>query len=188
MSNLSYEITSWDQITRCRSNTSNNLSCVVKHLSSDDISGKLIQVEHIQLGCIYSTIITPTGSAIDNDNVITQSSADILKTLAMYGFDIKFVDGHTLTAAEQAGLLGVKQLGFTHVRNIVVTGRNATYIKAVAFLNNPVWVTASCVSISSELFTSYQIMGSLVDLSVILPAVDWSWITISYPLSSVTEE
>lgn len=188
MSNLSYEITSWDQITKCRSNTSNNLSCVVRYLSSDDISGKLIQVEHTHLGCIYSTIITPIGSAIDNDNVITQSASDILKTLAMYGFDIRFVDGHTLTTAERAGLIGVKRLGFTHVRNIVVTERNATRIKTVAFLNNPVWVTASCVSISSELFTSYQTIGSLVDLSVLLPRVDWSWITISYPLSSITEE
>lgn len=188
MSNLSYEITSWDQITKCRSNTSNNLSCTIKYLSSDDISGRLIQVEHNQLGCIYSTIIAPTGSAIDSNIVITQSVSDILKTLAMYGFDITFIDGHTLTSAERAGLLGVKQLGFTHVRNIVVTERNASRTRTVAFLNNPVWVAASCVSISSQLFTSYQTMGSIVDLSVLLPAVDWSWITISYPLSSVTEE
>ena len=67
--NLRYQISSWDQITQCKSNNSKNLSLsLVKLIRSYKIEGTILQVNHPEFGTLFAAMIDGNGELItEND-------------------------------------------------------------------------------------------------------------------------
>lgn len=182
MNRLRYRISQWEQAVKCKSNLSDKYSI---HVSSveylPDISGKLIQVEHENIGVVFSVLLDPKGDRVDvAANLHPMSTTQILDHLKCFGFDIEYRPEASLPEEQKAYLREIQNLHMDKIRIMVVkqTAEKQELLKPVltAFSSSvlSVWVmnTYSC---TQEEYNARCGEGLAMRLDT--KDFDWSWLT-----------
>ena len=184
MSELKYRISSWDQLSRCKSNNSRDLSIRVEKLIQNDIlTGTKISVLHTDFGVLFATVIDANGNLVSEDfkdHVFTLSTEDILSELYKYGFIVYYNEEAHLSSEQIAYLNIVKQLLFDKIRFISVNHKVAgidtkeTMIVVFNIEQNPNWLH-NTYSPSWAEYSEALANGSCMNISNVSETYHFRW-------------
>lgn len=181
-SRLRYRISQWEQAVKCKSNLSDKY---VIHVSSVDhlpyVSGKLIQVEHKNIGVVFSVLLDPKGVTVEpGQNLYPMSTSQILHNLKCFGFDIQYQPEASLPEEQREYLREIQNLRMDKIRilNVIDVTEDGQIIRPVltAFTSsilNP-WVMNTYTCTQSEF---NQKCGQGVAMRLDTKDFDWSWLT-----------
>lgn len=182
---LRYSITSWDQATKCRSNTSRDLHITISHfLNSDKIEGSLLQVSHTDIGTLFAVPINCSGRLLGDD--YTEMSTDaILSMLSSFGFEIEYKPQAHLDGEQLKYLVTLNELGFDKIRTLPVHifDRNGKviykpYIVAFKIESNHEWLQQNYSPFEGEFLGALK-HGTAINISAISEEKKfrWDWLT-----------
>lgn len=182
MSNLRYRISKWEQAVKCKSNLSDKYSIhVVSVEYLPDISGKLIQVEHQNVGIVFSVLLDPKGVRVEPSLILHPlSTAQILEQLKCFGFDIEYKPEASLPEEQKQYLREIKNLNMDKIRMMWVTstkeGSQITKPVLTAFTSSIMspWLmnTYCCTQFEFDVRCG---QGNAMRLDT--KDFDWSWLT-----------
>lgn len=181
---LRYKISDWRQLKNCESNLSRDLHINVSlFLDSKHLNGLRITVEHSKFGTMFSYIVDPKGSLVqngDNDVKFELTTGQILAELKKWGFYIEFNPTDKLPGNQIQYLMILQQLHFDKIRILAVwdapNGVKRTSVKIVAFNSeqNGDWMNAS-YSPSKKEFLDALNEGTAANLSAISETQNYRW-------------
>lgn len=183
---LQYEISSWEQLKDCRSNTSPDLRIrVCEYLQNPDIEGTKVSVEHPVYGTLLAYTITPKGNLtrpLPSDVTNIMRSQTLLNELARYGFYVSYVEEAHLSAGQVELLRTIRGLHFDKLRLVAVHANNdasqfETYVAAFNIKYNQYWLNPGYSPSRSE-WENAIISGNAMNVSGLEYAAhyDWSWV------------
>lgn len=123
---LRYEIHDWSEVGECLSNTSRDLRIRYIELLDEELSGKLIMVEHNLFGTLFACLVEGHGDLLcgpnphDPHGLHRFRDEDILMELYKFGFDIRLNREKKLTGDQLDYLMTLNGLGFDKIRAITV--------------------------------------------------------------------
>ena len=174
---LRYEISKWDQISKCQSNNSREIHLRYVQVMDKSLSGDLIRVEHDRFGCLFAYLVHGSGKILSpaKDGLYHEwTSEEVLKELEKYGFLIQFADHYDITSSQIKLLMTIQDLGMDKIRFLTVipkyTGNRGRVeppqTKLVAFKidNNPRWLDNRYL-ISEEDFGKSIVEGWAINLT-----------------------
>lgn len=182
---LRYEISSWEQLVGCLSNTSNSLHIKVhKCIGNGLLKGTVISVVDDVFGTLFTYLVDGSGSYLsdDDDTRYQLTVSSILKELERYGFLVTY-NKYKHLAADQLSYLKVLQgLGYDHVRifsllawdNVTRQQVNRPAVVAFSHEHNPEWMDVS-FSCSNAAFVSEVVDGHCIRVDDSFN-YDWSWL------------
>lgn len=190
MSNpLRYNISNWDQLTKCRSNNSADLYITVDHIINDQrLEGTVIRLTHSDFGVLFVCTINCKGTILTPDNnsgIIPEFTTDqILTELKKFGFDVTFNLEKGLSGDQLAYLMTVDELGFDKIRTLDVyvydelgNRKYSQYIVAFNIEKCPDWINQSYCTNKTE-FLSALNDGGAMNLTYVSQTqqFDWTWL------------
>ena len=117
---LQYKISSWDQLSKCQSNNSVDLSIKVRHfVNSTELNGTNVSVIHKDYGTLLSYTIFPQGEMITDitkDDIPKMTSEILLDELKRYGFYIVYEEESHLPLGQVDLLKTLAGLKFDKIR------------------------------------------------------------------------
>lgn len=125
MSNpLQYNISSWDQLTKCQSNNSIHLHIgITDYTDEAKLTGTLIQVKHDLFGTLFACLVNASGKLLSEDfenHIHEFTTEQILSELAKFGFNVTYNPREHLDGEQIEYLMTLNQLGFDKIRTLVV--------------------------------------------------------------------
>ena len=190
MSNpLRYNISNWDQLTKCRSNNSADLYITVDHIINDQrLEGTVIRLTHSDFGVLFVCTINCKGTILTPDNnsgIIPEFTTDqILTELKKFGFDVTFNLEKGLSGDQLAYLMTVDELGFDKIRTLDVyvydelgNRKYSPYIVAFNIEKCPDWINQSYCLNKTD-FLSALNDGGAMNLTYVSQTqqFDWTWL------------
>lgn len=176
-----YNISSWDQLPQCLSNTSIYLSLSVKYVRDrDKLVGTLIEVNHSLYGSLFTYLIHCSGSLIPNNDVDYELNRNaILKQLERFGFFITFDIRQGLAADQLKFLRTVRQLHFDKLRILPVQPSTdsdlaANHVVVFNVEQNSKWLDNTYVATYRE-YAQALVEGSAMDLNGVTATQKYSW-------------
>lgn len=190
---LRFNISDWHQLCKVQSNNSRQLSITVQDLvSSNILTGLLIQVMHADYGCLFSCVVEGSGSLLTENagHVHEFTTAQILAELYKYGFDVTYNPRAHLPGSQVNFLMSLKPLGYDKLRVLNVWAiENGVrtfkwYVVAFNLSLNPNWINNGYAARESEFLESLR-NGSAVNVSAIKSNMypeshNWSWSWLDY--------
>lgn len=188
---LQYQISNWEQLSKCKSNTSNDLYVSVSNfIQNKEIDGTKISVNHTIYGSLFSITVDASGELIDGTLVSTIDRDDILNELQRYGFYVRWTSDPVITQYQYELLKSIKNLDYDKIRLIVVHEDNdldnkTKYIVAFNIVDNSDWINSNYSASRTE-WNKAILSGSAYNLNkAFINGQDWSWIYNS--IFSITE-
>ena len=190
MSNaLRYNISNWDQLSKCRSNNSADLYITVDHVFNDNrLNGTIIRVTHSDFGVLFVCTVNSSGTILTPDpesGIIPEFTTDqILKELNKFGFDVTFNLEAGLSGEQLDYLMTLDALDFDKIRTLDVYtydgigNREFTqYIVAFNIEKCPKWIDQN-YSVSEKDFLSALNGSGAMNLTYISQTkqFNWSWL------------
>ncbi len=190
MSNpLRYNISNWDQLTKCRSNNSADLYITVDHIINDQrLEGTVIRLTPSDFGVLFVCTINCKGTILTPDNnsgIIPEFTTDqILTELKKFGFDVTFNLEKGLSGNQLAYLMTIDELGFDKIRTLDVyvydelgNRKYSQYIVAFNIEKCPDWINQSYCANKTE-FLSALNDGGAMNLTYVSQTqqFDWTWL------------
>ncbi len=185
MKEYSYNISDWNQATKCLSNNSRHLYIAVDQLIGSELHGTLVSVKHTLFGTLFACIVSGSGDIVSSESSMLGTlewltTDDVLKQLAKFGFDIQFNKRQHLSDEQLLFLSTVNKLGFDHLARFRIVDDNS--IKIAAFnANNPAIVQLIDTGHNPlPLFanTLYSMLSS--GQAMIVPSDNYSWDWLNY--------
>ena len=189
MSNpLRYNISNWLQLAECKSNNSADLHIVVRQIIDDGshrLTGISILVNHNQYGTLFGCLVNADGSLLTKDEhskIIWEFTTDeLLKILAVFGFDITFEINQHLSGEQLSYLITLSDLGFDKLRMLSVQQLDGTYSNYLVAFNVekcPEWIRYDFVCGRKVFLEALNNSGAmnLTDLKQ-TKGFDWTWLT-----------
>ena len=195
---LRYNISSWYQLPKCKSNTSKDLYITVNRIIDDGshrLMGINIQVRHNQYGTLFACLVNADGTILSRDEhsqIIQEFSVDeILAALATFGFYVTFKVNQHLSDDQIAYLKTLNGLGFDKLRRLQVYNtadtiqtaytlqrRYSEYIVAFNVAKCPDWIDIDYTCDIRLFNKAFQNSGAvnLTDLEQ-TKGFDWTWLT-----------
>lgn len=176
---LRYEISSWDEVSGCLSNSSKSLHLTYDSVIDKQLTGGVLRVQHDKYGCMFAYLVDAKGSLLcpSEDGTFFQlDTREILNELEKYGFFIKFEHKFVINNDQFQLLVTAKELGMNKIRIMYVDSNDVStdiYKKVdvlvanlVAFKeeNLPRWLSNTHVCSSSE-FSRALVLGTCVNLT-----------------------
>ena len=185
---LQYNISSWDQLTKCQSNNSVHLHIGVTDYTDDcKLSGTLIQVKHDLFGTLFACLVNASGNLLsaDSENYMHEFATEqILDELAKFGFNVTYNPREHLDGEQLQYLMTLNQLGFDKLRTLVVyrytqDGHTKSTPTIVAFKADKCskWIHNKYIENESNFLIALG-NGSAVNISAISQDkhFDWDWL------------
>lgn len=180
---LQYRVSSWNQLSQCKSNNSDELEIKVsKYTQNYDIEGTKISVVHPKYGTLFAYTIWPKGDLItditgDIDNVVTHDI--LLNELKRYGFYVMFVEENRLPAGQVRLLRTLQGLHFDKIRMISVQDLSSDFqasIRITAFnvQKHEDWLNSGYSPTKLE-WESAILDGTAFNISGLDEAKKYSW-------------
>lgn len=183
---LRYNISNWNQLPDCLSNTSQKLHIRVSEIiQSDILNGTRISIIHEDYGYLFTCIVNVRGRLVSAslDNVIQFTPERILAELEKFGFFVTYnpeehLDGDQLQFLMTLDDLHMDKIRIMNVWSNSIIDKSSNY-KVVAFDSdkNPEWLSAGYRASLSEFNRSIN-DGTVIDVSAISKkeSYDWSWL------------
>lgn len=184
---LSYRISDWKQLEKCKSNNSRYLSIKVTTFINDyRINGRRITLTHEVFGPLFTCVVDAKGTLIsesDEGYIHEFTVAEILAELQKYGFNITYNTYDALTSSQIDLLMTVNNLGFDKIRVVAVwdspLGIKENTIHVVAFMIDPLgdWLNSGYSPSISE-YKAALANGYAIDVTQLSNAknMNWSWL------------
>lgn len=184
---LQYKISSWDDLSRCKSNNSTKLRISVTHFLNEDLlKGIRIAVVHDHLGDLFATILNGSGNLIskfDEGLDPDMSVQDILKQLARFGFLIEYKRSSNIGGEQLDKLIALGSLGFDKIRILPVVHKDErnqlrSYYHVVVFKGDKDvtknWTLNTYVC-PRDHFEKVLVDGAALNITK-LPSEGWEWL------------
>lgn len=190
MSNpLRYNISNWEQLSKCRSNNSADLYITVDRVFNDvRLNGTIIRVTHSDFGVLFVCTVDSKGTLLTpdpNSGIIQEFTTEqILKELNKFGFIITFNLEEGLSGEQLDYLMTVDGLGFDKIRNLDVyetdtlgNKKFSRYVVAFNVEKCPDWINQS-YSESKLKFLAALNDGGAMNLTYVSQTkqFDWTWL------------
>ena len=201
MSNpLRYNISNWDQLTKCRSNNSADLYITVDHVINDNrLEGTIIRVTHSDFGLLFVCTINCKGTLLTPDpdsGIIQEFTTDqILAELKKFGFDITFSLESGLSGDQLDYLITVDALGFDKLRTLDVyttdklgNRKFSQYIVVFNIEKCPEWIN-NAFTVDEKSFLEALNNGGAMNLTNVSKTrqFDWTWLTYVANIDDIIE-
>ncbi len=197
---LRYNISNWDQLTKCRSNNSADLYITVDHVFNDNrLHGTIIRVTHSDFGVLFVCTVNSSGTILTPDpesGIIHEFTTEqILEELNKFGFEVTFNLEKGLSGEQLDYLMTLDSLGFDKIRTLDVYRYTDEYNKSfspyiVAFNIEkcPTWIDAS-LSVGEKEFLSALNDGGAMNLTYVSQTqqFDWTWLTYVANIKDIIE-
>lgn len=185
---LRYKISSWRQLSKCKSNNDPDLRIRVTDFCNNMcLRGFRICLEHPKFGPLFACVLYARGAMITPSNTYTCSELSpdqILLELAKYGFLITYVPESNLGSEQLEYLMTVNDLGFDKLRLLctwsVVNGTKVfSDVKIVVFKVDPLgdWLNNAYMPSEDEF---QQAMSDGVALNITgisnTKHFNWDWL------------
>lgn len=186
---LRYNISNWDQLSKCRSNNSADLYITVDHVFNDNrLNGTIIRVTHSDFGVLFVCTVNSSGTILTPDpesGIISEFTTDqILKELNKFGFDVTFNLEAGLSGDQINYLMTLDALGFDKIRTLDVYTYDGIgnrefnqYIVAFNIEKCSKWIDQN-YSESEKDFLSALNGGGAMNLTYVSQTnqFNWSWL------------
>lgn len=187
---LQYNISSWDQLTKCQSNNSKDLHiCVTDFMQNNKLDGLLIKVHHKLLGVLFACLVDGSGTLLSEDSTNhfhEFTTSEILAELAKFGFNVTYNPREHLDGDQLQYLMTLNQLGFDKIRTLVVhrytsTGHTKPTPTVVAFKVDKCskWIDNSFTESESDFLLALG-DGNAVNISAISTEKKFRWDWLDY--------
>ena len=188
---LRYNISSWEQLSNCLSNNSNQLHIRVANITQDDrIGGTLIDMFHDDFGSLFCYLVDASGPLVnssDPSDSYEMTSQDVLKQLERYGFFVTFSRRAYLKSEQIDFLQSLQHLGYDKLRVLQVytidsySGAKIATPHVVVFNvePNPRWLD-NMYQESSTKFLEAICSGSAIDISMVSKEETYRWDWLDY--------
>lgn len=197
---LRYNISSWFQLSECKSNNSTDLYITVKQIIDDGshrLEGINILVQHTQYGTLFACLVDSHGSLLTSDpvsGIIKEfTTNEILAELNKFGFDITFTINQHLSGDQISYLMTLSDLGFDKIRKLLVyyssTKRYSEFLVAFNVEKCPDWISNDYTCGAREFVEALQYSGAmnLTDLKQ-TKNFDWTWLTYVANIDDIIED
>lgn len=196
---LRYNISSWNQLSKCMSNNSRDLHIHVNTIIHDcRLSGTIIKVDHIAFGTLFACLVEGSGpllSAGDNGVIPEFGTDDILRELRKFGFYVTYNPAAHLDGEQIQYLMILDQLGFDKIRLLNVysweNGSQQFTPKVVAFdiAHHGDWLNNGYSASEAE-FTKALNDGSAINISGMSEKNNfrWDWLTYVANIKDILKE
>ena len=198
---LRYEISSWYQLTECKSNNSRDLYIKVSKFALNDttIGGTRITIRHKVYGILFSYMIDAVGSLVTIDESTKKSyqisNDSILKELEKFGFLVQFSPREHIYHSQLQYLKTLKGLHFDKIRVLKVRKGTkvgysiSTHVVAFMIKENPNWLDNQYTCPDNEFVKALR-EGSAIDISLTSEAqsYDWSWLDYVANIDDILED
>lgn len=187
---LRYNISNWDQLTKCRSNNSADLYITVDHVFNDKrLNGTVIRLTHSDFGLLFACTVNATGTILTPDNnsgIISEFTTEqILAELKKFGFDITFNLEAGLSGDQIDYLMTLDALGFDKIRTLDVYNYNGSdkcyfqYVVAFNIEKCPKWVQQSYCEYEKTFLDALN-GGGAMNLTYISQTKQFNWNWLDY--------
>lgn len=197
---LRYNISNWDQLSKCHSNNSADLYITVDHVFNDNrLNGTIIRVTHSDFGVLFVCTVNSSGTILTPDpesGIIPEFTTDqILIELNKFGFDVTFNLEAGLSGDQLEYLMTLDALDFDKIRTLDVYtydgigNREFTqYIVVFNIEKCPKWIDQN-YSVSEKDFLSALNDGGAMNLTYVSQTkhFDWSWLTYVANIEDIIE-
>lgn len=196
---LRYNISNWNQLTKCQSNNSRDLHIHVSHIINDPrVSGTVIRVDHCVFGTLFACLVDSSGPllSVGNTGFIPEfTTIEILRELRKFGFYVTYNPATHLDGNQLQYLMVLDGLGFDKIRVLNVyssTEMGKTFSpKVVAFnvADNSDWLNNGYSASETE-FTKALNNGSAINISGMSEknSFRWDWLTYVANIKDILEE
>lgn len=187
---LQYNISSWEQLTKCQSNNSRKLSIsVTDFMQGEQLHGLLIKVQHSMLGTLFACLVNGSGTLLSEDaeNHLHQfTTEEILKELHKFGFYVTYNPRKHLSGEQLQYLMTLNQLGFDKIRTLTVNKYNGMGLTeptptVVAFRVSQCskWIDNTFVESESGFMLALS-HGDAINISAISKEKGFTWTWLDY--------
>ena len=200
---LRYNISSWQQLSQCLSNISNEYHIRTKQAVGSDLNGKklngtVIEVYHDHLGTLFTYLVEADGDLITNraSNSTDMSVSRLLDELSRFGFVVTFNRKAYLSDNQIEYLETLKGLNYDKLRWLYVYSYNSAGAKVtsphiVAFNvdKQSMWLDNGYTASEAE-FLSALADGSAINIDEISKAQTyrWDWLDFVASIEDVLED
>lgn len=196
---LSYRISSWRQLPKCKSNLSSDYYFEISDLIDDRLSGLRIVLRHRMFGVVFACVTNLSGQLVEVAPDEQIGPAEILAEAHKYGFDITYVDPLSLSGDQIQYLMTLQNLHYDKIRFMSVwhmentTKYSQVHIIAFKSTYSPDWLNNGYSASRSEYLQALE-SGNAINIGAISEdrKYDWSWLyskvlNISDVLSEISE-
>lgn len=183
---LRYQISSWYQLPKCKSNNSKDLKLhVADYCNNNELRGLRITVEHPKFGELFAYIVNARGFYITPDVPDSELTTDeILKQLERFGFLIKYSRIDNMDIHQVEYLMTVQKLGFDKLRRIAVRHYDKLGVEVI----DPYYVVFNSAELSMwlqyeysptlEQFKNALVSGHAINLTAVseFHQFNWDWL------------
>lgn len=199
---LYYNISSYRQLSGCKSNNSKHLNIeLTDFINNDDIQGLRIAVVDDRYGTLFATVVQSRGNLVNGPNTCSNStiSSDlsrdtILSELEKFGFYISYNPKALLEGKQIEALMTLQSFGFDKLRILQVkrpAGINVdytpvSYVVGFNVADHITWLNNTYVATERE-FNEALVKGTAINISSIgnMRSLNWSWLTYVADISDV---
>lgn len=181
---LRFRISSWRQLTGCRSNNDPDFRIhVTDFYNNRTLRGFRIRVDHPAFGDVFCCVLHARGTAVTDVDEYGRSELSescILAELAKFGFFIEYAHEENLSGRQIQYLMTLKQLDYDKIRIINVwsapNGAKQWAPKVVAFQSRRLgnWLN-NAYSPSEREFTAALVDGVAINLTDISKTKQFRW-------------
>ena len=193
---LRYEISSWEQASKCLSNNSKKLHIEVSHvLDAPVLESRQISVVHEDYGIVFSVTTEGIGTLIsaqtDKGRELPWMTTDeILIQLEKFGFDITFNQLSNLRGDLISYLIKLSQFGMSKLTRVNVVEGEVTNSCVIALTDKQsATVTWGSTLTATQLAEMCREMNAL-DLTTVsaIERFNWDWLICTMNISDVLDE
>ena len=180
---LQYQISDWDQLSKCQSNNSPDLKISVsEYMQNWDIEGKKIEVKHPTYGTLFAYTILPKGNLITDithQDLCVMHKETLLNELRRYGFYVDYQEEAYLSPGQVNLLRTIQGLRFDKIRIFSIHDISSDFsdtIRITAFniSQHDQWLNPG-YSPSSVEWQSAILDGSAFNVSGLDEAMKYNW-------------
>lgn len=186
---LRYNISRWDDLVSCLSNTSNSLRIRVRKIMQDTrLEGTAIEIVHSDFGTLFCYLVDANGPILDSEDPLEYElpTSRILKELERFGFYVTFDKRANLPDNQIEYLKTVQKLGFDKIRVLnVYTYNNQGFKKTEPMIvvfnveSNPGWLDNAYSAGEFEFVESLK-AGTAINLSDMSETLKFRWDWLDY--------
>ena len=181
---LRYQISNWSQAVKCLSNNSKELHIsLANYMHNSDFEGRILSVVHTKFGTMFAAVVDGQGLILsvtdeDGNELPLLTTAEVLKQLEKFGFDITYKEEPHLSGEQLTFLMKLRDLGFDAITKVRVQHPKTSRYCTIAYDSNQTldYLTFNS-TVSKAQFDKSLEDGAIVNIAKMNTTLEWDWLT-----------
>ena len=191
---LRYRISNWSQAVKCLSNNSKELHIsLANYMHNSDFEGRILSVVHTKFGTMFATVVDGQGRILSvtdehGDELPLLTTAEVLKQLEKFGFDISYEEEPHLSGEQLTFLMKLRDLGFDAITKVKVQHPKTSRYCTIAYDSSQTLEYLSFNSaVSKAQFDKSLEDGAIVNIAKMDTTLEWDWLTYTCQIDDLLE-